>query len=150
MIASQGRLTIRQLIEQTLPDEAELLLHVARRHFASEQRAPYREVFLERAQASLENTDLPRADAEYTQAAILNLQGRKEQAVPHYERAISLNSKNLNWRLEFAQVLIELERFDAAYEHVNYLITAEPKSGVFRKLQRDFNAKRWRAGVPKT
>jgi O-antigen ligase/tetratricopeptide (TPR) repeat protein len=150
MVASQGRLTIRQLLEQTLPHEADLLLIVARQYFATEERAPYRHVFLERAATALQETELPRADAEYTQAAILNLQGRREEAARLYARAISLNSQNLNWRLEFAQMLIEMERFDEAHEHVNYLVTAQPNSAVYRKLQRDFNAKRWRVGVPKS
>jgi tetratricopeptide (TPR) repeat protein len=148
MTASQGQLTVRQLLDQTLPNEADLLLQVARTYFAGQQRAPLQKVVLERAAAALEETRLPPADAEYTEAAILHLQGRTAEALPLYARAIALKSSDLNWRFEYARALIALERFDEAQEHVTYLIHAQPDSGPYRQLHTEFNAKRWRAGAP--
>jgi tetratricopeptide (TPR) repeat protein len=148
MTTSQGALTVRQLLDQTLPNQADLLLDVARKYFAGDERAQLRHVFLARAGAALDETPLPRAENEYTRAAILNLQGRQDEAVPLYEHAISLDSNNRTWRFEYARLLIDLERFDDALQHVNFLIQAEPRSGPYRQLQKEFHAKRWRAGTP--
>ena len=146
MSASQGRLTIRQLLELTLPRQADLLLQVATEFFAGDDRAKFRQIFLERAEESLDSTPLPAAELAYTRAAILNLQGRLQDAVPFYADAISRQSNNLPWRYEYARLLIDLQRYDEAYEHVKYLVSARPEFGPYLRLQREFESKRWRAG----
>ena len=147
---SQGKLTMRQLLDQTLPNQADLLLRVAVTFFAGDDRAKFRQIVLQRAEESLEDSSLPAPEFEYTHAAILRLQGRPEDAAPLFANAILRRSNNLPWRYEYARLLIDLGRYDEAYEQVNYLIGAEPKSGQYQRLQRDFEAKRWRAGAPET
>ncbi len=127
MRTSRGRLTVRQLLEQTLPREADLLLQVARKFFAGEDLAKIRQIILQRAQDSLDHTTLPTAELEYTRAAILNLQGRGEEAMPVYADAIVRQSNNLVWRYEFARLLIDLKHYDEAFEQVNYSCPCPPR-----------------------
>jgi tetratricopeptide (TPR) repeat protein len=146
--AAQGRLTIRQLLDLVLPRQADLLLQVAREFFGTEDREAMRQIVLRRANQELQDTHLPPAQMAYTQAAILNLMGRKQEAIEFYSEAISRQSNNLDWRYEFARLLMELERFDQAHEHVEYLHNARPKSETYQRLLSEFNARRWRVGIP--
>ena len=148
MLASRGRLTVRQLLEQTLPAEPDLLFHVASRHFGEETLAKYREIFLARAADALDDSTLPPAELAYTHGAILRLQGKTSEAVPYYTEAVTLQSKNLAWRFELARLLMDLEEYDLVQEHVVYLVHARPKFNAYQRLKDEFESKRWRVGSP--
>jgi tetratricopeptide (TPR) repeat protein len=146
--AAEGNLTVRQLLDQVLPRQADLLLLVARTHFAAAEQDGLRQSILARAAAAFPMTQLSPAELLYTRGAILKDQGNRQEAVPFYVDAVSRQSNNLAWRMELAQLLIELEQFDQAQEHVAYLHNAQPESAAYRQLLEDFNRRRWRKGAP--
>ncbi len=148
MRAAQGRLTVRQLLEQTLPAQADVLLQVAQRHFGGEERARYRQIFLARAEECLPQTELPTADLAYTHGAILRLLGRGDEAVGFYADAISRRSNNLAWRYEFARLLVDVGEYEKAREQAVHLIRAAPENGGYQRLLELANKKLVRQGTP--
>lgn len=144
MVAAQGKLTVRQLLDQTLPPQADMLLHVARKFFAGEERTRFRMAFLQRAEEALDRTELPPAELAYTNATILNLSGRGSEAMPFYENAILRRSNEYRWRYEYAQMLYELEEYDKAREHTQYLLQQFPENTVYQRLNRQIISKQVR------
>jgi hypothetical protein len=147
--SAQGRLTIRQLLEDVLPRRSDMLLTVAQRYFAGDAKAKYRKVFIKRAEEALDETDLPTADLAYLTARIYQLQDRPDKAMPHYEEAIRHNSTQLGWRRQYAALLLEQGRLDAAHQQAQYLVRANPQSAGYRRLLTIINSQRLRAGAPK-
>jgi hypothetical protein len=144
MTAAQGKLTVRQILEQTLPPQADMLLHVARKFFSGDERTRYRMVFLQRAEDALDRTDLPPDELAYTTATILNLSGRGREAMTFYEDAISRRSNETRWRYEYALMLVELEEYDKAYEHSYALFQLDKNNGTYKRLHANVISKRVR------
>jgi tetratricopeptide (TPR) repeat protein len=147
LLASRDRLTLRQLLDQTLPPRADMLLRVATTFFGQEDRANARQVVLTRARDAVDQTPLAPAEKEYTRGTILQLQGHPQEAASAYAQAISLNGSNLQWRFQYARLLLELQEYDPALEQVKYLIRARPDFPPYQRLQQEFNQQRWRAGM---
>jgi tetratricopeptide (TPR) repeat protein len=125
-----------------------MLLRVATTFFGEQDQADARQLVLARAQDALQQTPLAPADNEYTRGAILQLQGHPQAAAAAYARAISLEGSNLEWRFQYARLLMELHEYDPALEQVKYLIRARPDFPPYQRLQQEFNQQRWRAGMP--
>ena len=134
--AAQGKLTIGELLSTVLPKQADVLLDVARNFFAAPGRERIQQLFLERAEDSLDKTRLPPADLAYTAAVILRMRGRGVEAVSHYREAVMLHRSKLAWQYELATLLLELKQYDAALELSKSLMNARRDIRTYERLHK--------------
>ncbi|MCP4191014.1 MAG: O-antigen ligase family protein [Planctomycetaceae bacterium] len=147
---ARGKLTLRDLLEKVLPKRSDILLKVVQRNFLGHDKAKVRNIFLQRAEEFIETTDLPSAQMAYVKGSIYGLQGRTTEAVAELKQAVTLDSSQLNWRFEYAQRLLELEELEEALNQVKILQSERPSRGVYQRLRKEINRKRYRVGAPDT
>ncbi len=148
MSSARGRLTNGQLLRDVIPARSDLLLRVAQQYFTDEDSVGVRTAFLERAAETLGQSELPADEGAYVAATIYRMLGRPQEALDQYSDAISRNQQKLAWRYEYAQLLFEQQRYDAAYEQATFLIRAQPDRVAYQRLLKEVNARRLRQGAP--
>ena len=67
---------------------------------------------------------------------------RPAEAVEPYERALALAPGNVEWRLEYARLLLSLGRAEAAEKQAVALVRLDPERQEFRDLLEDAIRKR--------
>ncbi len=149
MAGARGRLTIRQLLNDTLPARSDLLLRVARQFFDGEDKAKLRAEFLKRAEEALDPNDLPTDEFAFVAATIYRLLDRPREALEQYADAVSRNSTNLNWRYEYARLLLDQQEFEEAHRQATFLVRADANKTAYKRLLEDVNKQRLRAGTPR-
>ena len=149
MAGARGRLTIRQLLNDTLPARSDVLLRVAREFFAKDNQAKYQAEFLERAEEALDQTDLPADEFAFVAATIYRLQDRPREALDQYADAVSRNGTQLAWRYEYARLLLEEQEYEEAHRQATFLVRADENRAAYQRLLRDVNEQRLRVGAPR-
>ena len=149
MDSARGQLTIRQILDDVLPMDSEILLKTANEYFSGEAQTSIRNRFLKRAEEALDQTDLPADRLAYITAKIYLLQGRGEEAVPFFKTAVDLNSFTTSWRYDYACLLRDLEKYDEALEQAVVLTSQKPDSARFRRLYEQISGLRHRSGSSK-
>ena len=147
---ARGKLTLRDLLEKVLPKRSDILLKVIQRNFLGDDKIKVRNIFLQRAEEFIETTDLPSAEMAYVKGSIYGLQGRTTEAAAELKQAVTFDGSQLNWRFEYARRLLELEEFEEALNQVKILQSERPSRGVYRRLRKEINRKRYRVGAPDT
>ncbi len=133
------RLEPAQLVEHVLPDSPEVLLNVARRHFAAPEQAAVRHAIAQRMQATVQTETLPEADRSYYRGTALAMQGNEERACTELSRAVELRVDRTDWRYELALMLQHQRRMTDAHGQAVLCARMEPENGNYRQLLKEIN-----------
>jgi tetratricopeptide (TPR) repeat protein len=140
MNSSQGKLTLRTILEKVLPEQPDMILAVAQQYFSTPKHDKIQRFFLNRAVEFLSTGENQTANDAYTAASVYRLLGRFDEAVPQFKDAIALNPVGHAWIYQYAQMLFDMGRIDDALEQANRLTTLNA-STVYQNLKRTIMAK---------
>jgi tetratricopeptide (TPR) repeat protein len=130
---SAARLTPGAICAEVLPPNPKLLLTVAAQFYA--EPSPERQVFLDRALDLAQIQSGPvRTEDFHVKALILRALGRSEEALAAYQSALAQEPHQVEWRLEFAQLLYQQKRLRESRRELLSVLAQKPDQADAREL----------------
>jgi O-antigen ligase len=131
---SIGRVDSKTLIDQILPDRPSVLVASAAYLYPNTD-APQRRPFYEKARILFNTLPGPwPADDLRLKGLVLNSLGHTKESLTAYKEALSMKPLQLEWRLEFARLLLEQEQFQEARQELGAILSVQPRHGAARDL----------------
>lgn len=121
-------------VERILPDDPELLVHLAGQQFAAAGSEAIQEQLLARADALLPASGLPEAERLFLRGSIQSLRKAYAEAIDSYTEALALRSYETGWRYELARLLQQQGLLDQAHEQARRCARLEPRQVKYKKL----------------
>lgn len=84
--------------------------------------------------ASAEGGSTPAGYTLWMNAQISKIAGDLQESVESIEAAVAKNPLQLEWRIELAQLLIEMDRFEEAVRHINFVSRIRPNHPDINRL----------------
>jgi O-antigen ligase/tetratricopeptide (TPR) repeat protein len=127
-----------ELVDRVLPASPAILLELARTRFSGKAHESERRSLVLKSQSLLESdkTSLPDAQRCYWSGVAERLSGQADLAIILYQKAVTLQPDEIEWRMEFAQALREAGRIDDAVREARRCARMSPETpGVDALLQ---------------
>jgi O-antigen ligase/tetratricopeptide (TPR) repeat protein len=121
------------LVECVLPPNPQLMLEVAQADSILDSPEA-RRTFAERALARLPESARVVGDDSYIRAHFLGLAGRKPEAIAALDAVLLRRPDMVDWRLEFAQLLVEAKEWKAAEVELKRILRDRPEMAAAREL----------------
>jgi tetratricopeptide (TPR) repeat protein len=135
------------VIEKLLPPSPRLLIQLAQGTYHAQGQAGVRRLLTGRAEALIEQVDLPEAEEHALRGAAFAIRERYPEAIANYKLALGLRPTEIGWRYELARVLQQAGRIEEAFLEARWCVLADPRKGEYRDLLEEINRTRLNPAV---
>jgi tetratricopeptide (TPR) repeat protein len=134
---SCARWPASQIVERIIPENPQLLVQASQLKYPNQDETEQRRPYLERALHIL-NDRGTKLDATglHLQGEINAMLSKPAEALLCYGRALKMDPRQGQWRLEYAQLLRQQGRLEEAKQELQRLLTYGPQNQVVRDLLR--------------
>ena len=136
-LASSGSIDAKSLVNDALPGSPFLLVQLAREHFSNQDGKLMREALVERAVVLAESEVMQPAERLQFEATILELQGKRPEAVERLSLAVKNRPEMTEWRYELASLLRKQGDLELAWKHARTCARMAPDNERFDALLRE-------------
>ncbi|MFH1919100.1 MAG: hypothetical protein ABIP48_04315 [Planctomycetota bacterium] len=143
---ARSRMELPTIINRVLPDSPQLLIELARTDYAGEQSQEERALLVARAKelVASHRSQLSEIQWHHFHAVAYQVEGRFEESIASYIRAIELDPLQIEWRFKLAKLLEQEGRIEQAYEEARLCALLAPDCKDYRSLVHELNACRLR------
>jgi O-antigen ligase len=131
-LARQG-LPPRMIVEQLVPDQADLLADAARR-IRNEPQAEFKQALADRLFKHADRADVGDARGHYLRALAWSLMAKTATAIEEYQQAVSLNPQEDGWHYELALLFKQQGQLSAAYQQALLCNRLKPENRDYAAL----------------
>jgi tetratricopeptide (TPR) repeat protein len=129
-------MNLAERVDSLLPDLPEVLIRVAREHFADEAQSATRRAIIRKAEALIEKSQLPEDRLCYLRGSVWAAKDQPLKAIRYLSQAVKLRPDDAAYRYELAQLMQRRGMIDQAREQVGICARIAPGDPKYENLLR--------------